>query len=127
VPVGIDLEHTRSRHADKLLDLVDLLPEEEVRHAIRQSSNPLKTFYRAWTLHEALFKLDSLSGLQPSNVLETRLSRLLPDGDVQAWLWHDNVWTLSICAHAKNLKVNSQPYLPLSRTTPPWFCSGKSN
>lgn len=121
VPVGIDLEHARTRHADKLSDLVDLLPERNVRHAILQSADPLKIFYSAWTLHEALFKLDSLSGRQPGSVLETRLSRLLTDEGSHAWQWHDSVWTLSICTYSEDIKINSQPNIPLSKTSPPWF------
>lgn len=115
VPVGIDIEHSRSRHEARLTELVDLLPEARVRQAIREAARPLEAFYRAWTLHEALFKLDTLSGQPPAGVLETRLSRLLPDGSVQAWQWQRDGWTLSICSHASRLDIHSLPRLSITK------------
>ncbi|MDI5985947.1 4-phosphopantetheinyl transferase [Halomonas sp. M4R5S39] len=113
VPVGIDLEHARPRHGARLAELVDLLPEARVRRAILEAASPLGAFYRAWTLHEALFKLDSLSGRPPGSVLETRLSRLLPGGEVQAWQWQHSGWTLSICSHQRRLCIRSLPRLAI--------------
>ncbi|MGR2739517.1 4'-phosphopantetheinyl transferase family protein [Billgrantia sp. Q4P2] len=116
VPVGIDIEHSRPRHGARLAELVDLLPEARVRHAILEAANPLKAFYRAWTLHEALFKLDSLSGLPPTSVLETRLARLLPGGGIQAWQWQHDGWTLSICSHERRLGIRSLPRLAITKS-----------
>lgn len=115
VPVGIDIEHSRPRHEARLTELVDLLPEARVRHAILEAPNPLEAFYRAWTLHEALFKLDCLTGLPPGSILDTRLSRLLPGGSVQAWQWQQNGWTLSICSHASGLDILSLPRLAFTK------------
>ncbi|MGR4067238.1 4'-phosphopantetheinyl transferase family protein [Billgrantia sp. C5P2] len=115
VPVGIDIEHSRPRHEARLAELVDLLPEARVRHAILEAARPLEAFYRAWTLHEALFKLDSLSGLTLSHVLKTRLSRLLPGGDAHAWQWQHDGWTLSICSHESGLGIHSLPRLAITK------------
>ncbi|WP_240454114.1 4'-phosphopantetheinyl transferase superfamily protein [Halomonas sp. NO4] len=115
VPVGIDLEHSQPRHAARLAALVDLLPEASTRHAILADANPQQVFYRAWTLHEALFKLDCLSGNPPSTVLGTRLSRLKPAGSTQAWQWQHRGWTLSICAHHQGLRIRSLPAIPLTK------------
>lgn len=114
VPVGIDLESTRTRHLERLHGLIDLLPEPQVRCAIHRSAHPLSAFYRAWTLHEALFKLDSLLGRPPGSVLETKLSRLLPGGGVQAWQWQHDGWTLSICSHQRRLCILSLPRLAIT-------------
>ncbi|WP_081786257.1 4'-phosphopantetheinyl transferase family protein [Halomonas sp. BC04] len=116
VPVGIDIEHTRSRHRDRIEELIEFLPEAIVRRAILESADPLDSFYRAWTLHEALFKLDSLCGSTPGHVLETRLSRLLPDGDVQAWQWQHEGWTLSLCSHQRRLVIHSLPRLAIKES-----------
>jgi phosphopantetheinyl transferase len=115
VPVGIDIEQSRPRHGARLAELVELLPEAWVRRAILEAANPLEAFYSAWTLHEALFKLDSLSGLTPSSVLETRLARLLPGGNVQAWQWQQDGWTLSICSHACRLGIHPLPQLAITK------------
>ncbi|KPQ25182.1 MAG: Phosphopantetheinyl transferase [Halomonas sp. HL-48] len=122
VPVGIDIEHARARHQGRVGELVELLPETDVRHAIRRSAAPLAAFYQAWTLHEALFKLDSLSGSTHGHVLETRLSRLLPGGDAHAWQWQQAGWTLSICCQCRSLDIRCLPSLPLRKTAGP-LCS----
>ncbi|MGO2055256.1 MAG: 4'-phosphopantetheinyl transferase superfamily protein [Halomonadaceae bacterium] len=110
-PVGIDIEHVRLRHKKRLPELVACLPEADVRRKIHQSAVPLDAFYRAWTLHEALFKLDSLSGTPSSHVLSTRLERLAPRGNVHAWQWQQQGWTISLCAHASSLEIRSLPNL----------------
>lgn len=119
VPVGIDMEHTRPRHKRRLDALIALLPETKVRHAIRESLNPMEAFYQAWTCHEALFKLDSLAGSPASHVLATRLSRLHPNGDIHAWRWQDAGWTISICSRHSRLHIRSLPRLPLKKVQSP--------
>ncbi|RTR07115.1 4'-phosphopantetheinyl transferase superfamily protein [Halomonas nitroreducens] len=114
-PVGLDLEHARARHARRLAALVARLPEPEVRRAILGAGDPPAAFYRAWTLHEALFKLASLAGRPPSAVLATRLASLGPGGHLQAWQWQDAAWTLSICAPEARLRIRAAPRLPLVR------------
>lgn len=121
VPVGIDIEHRRSRHAERLRGLVALLPEASVRRAILDSVDPLGTFYQAWTLHEALYKLDSLSGFTPSHVLKTRLARLLPGGDAHAWQWQHDGWTVSICSRYSTLHIRSLPRLPIRKSGRAWY------
>lgn len=113
-PVGLDLEHARPRHAARLDELVELLPEPEVRHAIRAAPDPIEAFYRAWTLHEALYKQAWLSGAPHESVLATRLTRLAPRGDIHAWMWQADGWTLAIAARAR-LMIHSLPSLPLYR------------
>ncbi len=111
VPVGIDIEQARSRHRDRLSGLVACLPEADIRREILASVAPLNMFYRAWTLHEALFKLDSLCGKTPSHVLDTHLSRLLPGGGTHAWRWQHGDWTISICCQYRSLRIRSLPKL----------------
>ncbi len=115
VPVGIDIEHTRPRHNKRLAELVALLPEAAVRHAILESSNPLQAFYQAWTRHEALFKLDSLCGSPPDHVLATRLARLSPEGDIHAWQWQHAGWTISLCSQHRSLQIRSLPRLAIRK------------
>lgn len=117
-PVGLDLEHARARHERNLAALVARLPEPEVRRAILAAENPPAAFYRAWTLHEALFKLASLAGRTPPAVLATRLARLGPGGGLQAWQWQDAAWTLSVCAGHPRLRIHVAPRLPLARLAP---------
>lgn len=114
VPVGIDLEHVRTRHASRLASLIELLPEPEVRHAIHTASCPLDAFYRAWTQHEALYKLASLNGEMPTSLLSTRLARLAPYGDIHTWLWQANGWTLSLTSYSENLTIRTLPHIPLT-------------
>ncbi|MGO1426303.1 MAG: 4'-phosphopantetheinyl transferase superfamily protein [Halomonas sp.] len=115
VPVGIDIEQARSRHRNRLSGLVACLPEADVRREIMASTAPLSMFYRAWTLHEALFKLDSLCGKTPHHVLDTRLSRLLPGGGAHAWLWQHGDWTISICCQYRSLRIRSLPSLSVRK------------
>ena len=117
-PVGLDLEHARARHARRLAALVAQLPEPEVRRAILAAEDPPAAFYRAWTLHEALFKLASLAGRPPAAVLATRLARLGRGGHLQAWQWQQAAWTLSICAPEARLRIHAAPRLPLARLAP---------
>ncbi|MDN3557093.1 4'-phosphopantetheinyl transferase superfamily protein [Halomonas maura] len=114
-PVGLDLEHARARHARRLAALVARLPEPEVRRAILAAGDPPAAFYRAWTLHEALFKLACLAGRPPPAVLATRLARLGPGGGLLAWQWQEADWTLSICAPDARLRITAAPRLPLRR------------
>src|SRR5690554_809886 len=114
VPVGVDIEHIRPRHKAKLKELIALLPEPEVRHEIALSCDPLYSFYQAWTLHEALFKLESLSGTVMSHVLATRLVQLVPKGNVQAWQWQQAGWILSICSRYQ-LEIRTLPNLAVSK------------
>lgn len=114
-PVGIDMEHTRLRHEKRLPKLVACLPEADVRRRIHQSPKPLDAFYRAWTLHEALFKLDSLSGTPSSHVLSTRLERLAPGGDIHAWQWQQQGWTISLCTQSTSLEIRTLPNIPFMK------------
>lgn len=120
VPVGLDLEHTRPRHRRKTEEMVALLPEAKVRRAVLRSPDPLSTFYQAWTLHEALFKLESLSGRVPSHILATRLAQLAPSGSVEAWQWQEAGWTLSICSRARQLKIHTLPSLAIKKSATIW-------
>lgn len=104
-PVGIDLEHTRPRHAKRLGELLEWLPEPRVRQAIGKSDDPLAAFYRAWTLHEALYKLACIEGAPPPTALSTRLSSLAPNGPIHAWQWQLEGWTLAVCARTPELRI----------------------
>ncbi|SNY98269.1 4'-phosphopantetheinyl transferase superfamily protein [Halomonas sp. hl-4] len=115
VPVGIDIEHTRARHAARLSSLVELLPEPDVKRAILKAKDPLAAFYRAWTLYEALYKLDSVSHEPPSSLLSTRLARLAPHGNAHAWIWQSQGWTISVASHAFNLHIDCLPELPFKK------------
>ncbi|MFC3284911.1 4'-phosphopantetheinyl transferase family protein [Litchfieldella rifensis] len=115
IPVGIDLEHARARHASRLASLVDLLPEPEVRRTIHAAARPQAAFYRAWTLHEALYKLASLNGERPTGVFATRLARLVPHGDAHAWLWQTDDWTLTIAAYVPTLTIHILPDISLTK------------
>ncbi|MCW4153183.1 4'-phosphopantetheinyl transferase superfamily protein [Halomonas sp. 18H] len=117
VPVGIDIEHVRARHGTRLPALVEYLPEPGVRRAILRAADPLAAFYRAWTLHEALYKLASVNDEVPASLFSTRLSRLAPEGDAHAWLWQSKGWTLSIVSHARDLNIYCLPGLALRRHT----------
>nr|WP_246404097.1 4'-phosphopantetheinyl transferase superfamily protein [Halomonas stenophila] len=117
-PVGLDLEHARARHAGRLAALVARLPEPEVRRAILAAEDPPAAFYRAWTLHEALFKLASLAERPPAAVLATRLVSLGPGGSLHAWQWQEAAWTLSVCAPHAGLRIHAAPPLPLRRLVP---------
>ncbi|WP_081645892.1 4'-phosphopantetheinyl transferase superfamily protein [Litchfieldella anticariensis] len=115
LPIGIDLEHTRTRHARRLAALIDLLPEHEVRRSILLASDSQAAFYRAWTLHEALYKLSSLQGEAPSSVFATRLQRLAPRGDAHAWLWQTPNWTLAVTSFTEDLLIHTRPTLSLPK------------
>lgn len=119
VPVGLDIEHLRPRHRVRLKELTAFFPEPDVRREITLSSDPLCSFYQAWTLHEALFKLETLSGTAISHVLATRLAQLIPDGDVQAWQWQQGDWILSICSRHP-LEIHSLPNLAISQHQRAW-------
>ncbi|GHC18099.1 4'-phosphopantetheinyl transferase superfamily protein [Aidingimonas halophila] len=109
-PVGLDLEYHRSRHHRHMTGMIDALPESEVRAAIHASTAPQKTFYRAWTWHEALFKLETHYGASPTSVLHTRLARL--DGhDRCGWLWQNDGWTLAVVSGEQGLHIQSLPFL----------------
>lgn len=118
VPVGIDIEHTRARHAARLPSLIEVLPEPDVRHAILEARDPLAAFYRAWTLHEALYKLASVNAEAPASLFSTRLSLLAPDGNVHAWVWQSKVWTISIVSYARDLDIHCLPKLVLRKIAP---------
>lgn len=115
VPVGIDIEHGRARHATRLPALVEYLPEPDVRRAILREDDPLAAFYRAWTLHEALYKLASVSDEAPASLFSTRLSRLAPEGNAHAWIWQSKGWTISIVSHARDLDIHCLPGLALRK------------
>lgn len=119
VPVGLDIEHIRPRHRAKLTELIALLPEREVRDEITLSCDPLYSFYQAWTLHEALFKLESLSGTVLNHVFATRLVQLMPNGNVQAWQWQQAGWVLSICSRFQ-LEIRTLPSLAISKYQRAW-------
>lgn len=114
-PVGLDLERAHPRHARRLDDILELLPDPTVRLAIRQSSSPLAAFYRAWTLYEALYKLSSLEGHTPSTIFATPLTQLAPGGDIHAWQWQAGGWTLALCTRPDNPRIRLRPPLALSR------------
>ncbi|UYG06908.1 4'-phosphopantetheinyl transferase superfamily protein [Halomonas sp. M4R1S46] len=116
-PVGLDLEHARTRHARRLAALVARLPEPEVRRAILAAEDPPAAFYRAWTLHEALFKLASLAERPPAAVLATRLETLTAEQGPRAWQWQDDDWTLSLCTHATDLRIVAPAALSLTPLT----------
>lgn len=96
-PLGLDLEHAHPRHRRGLAARVDLLPESWVRRRILAAEAPLAAFYRAWTLHEALFKLETLCGRPPATLLATRLGMFLKPAGPIAWRWQQEDWTLSLC------------------------------
>lgn len=110
-PLGIDIECSIKRHRKRLDGLIDALPEAEVRDAIRASSDPLAAFYRAWTLHEARYKLASLEGSPPSHLLSTRIATLFfhqrasSSPVIHTWQHQDENYTLSLCGRAPNLRI----------------------
>ncbi|SHM36474.1 4'-phosphopantetheinyl transferase family protein [Vreelandella subglaciescola] len=112
-PVGIDLEHARPRHRERLGELLEWLPEPRVRQAILESDDPLAAFYRAWTLHEALYKLACIEGTPPAAALDTRLASLAPHGPIHAWQWQMDGWTLSICVRNSGLCITHGDDSPL--------------
>lgn len=113
-PIGLDLEHARPRHARRLNELLEWLPEPDVRQAILVSNDPPAAFYRAWTLHEALYKLACAEGQPPATVLDTRLSSLAPHGSVHAWQWQAHGWTLAVCARDSELNIRYAEKSPLA-------------
>jgi phosphopantetheinyl transferase len=113
-PVGLDLEHARPRHGERLGELLEWLPEPRVRQAILASDYPLAAFYRAWTLHEALYKLACIEGTPPPTALSTRLASLAPNGPIHAWQWQMNGWTLSVCARNSELCIMTADGCPLT-------------
>lgn len=142
-PLGLDIECSNPRHRWRLAGLIESLPEAEVRDAIRASSDPLAAFYRAWTLHEAHYKLASLEGSPPAHVLATRIAPLfvqqrtslepgLSSGpEIHARQHQDENYTLSLCSRTTRLCIvspldASQPSLlsgiPLAfHRAPPWL------
>lgn len=119
VPAGIDLEYRKPRHATRLRHLIELLPEEKERHAILGSKAPLDTFYRAWTLHEALFKLENLTTPHLTSPLHTRLSTLAPEGEIHAWQWQEDGWTFSLCSPIERLAISSPLEISLEKSWAP--------
>lgn len=117
-PLGLDLEHARPRHRRGLAARVDYLPEAWIRRRILEAEAPLTAFYRAWTLHEALFKLESLSGRPPATLFATRLETLTAAKGPRAWRWQDDAWTLSLCAYAPELRIVAPPALMPAPLTP---------
>lgn len=109
---GIDLEHFNPRHASRIIGLTELLPEAWVREAILQADCPQQAFYRAWTLHEALFKQASQTDQPATSVLATRLSPALAAQD-QTMLWQSPQWTLAITGcGALTLETDPAAILP---------------
>lgn len=128
-PLGLDIEHSNPRHLKRLEGLIETLPEAEVRDAIRASSDPLAAFYRAWTLHEAYYKLACLEGSPPAHVLATRIASLfvqqraslepgLGSGpEIYARQHQDDSHTLSLCSRTTRLCIVS----PLAASQPSLF------
>jgi|GEM_PF-1907205 len=119
-PLGVDIEGVNRRHQRRLAGLVNILPEAEVRDAIRAAQDPLSAFYRAWTLYEARYKLGYLEGHPPDHVLATRVASLMtpqaPDGAddlsrhgqiLHAWQAQDDHFTLSLCARESGLVIET--------------------
>lgn len=110
-PLGVDIERSVERHRKRLDGLIEALPEAEVRDAIRASPDPLAAFYRAWTLHEARYKLASLEGSPSSHVLSTRIAALFFQQHsgcnpvIHAWQYQDENYTLSLCGRTSNLRI----------------------
>ncbi|ASJ76864.1 4-phosphopantetheinyl transferase [Granulosicoccus antarcticus] len=97
-PIGIDLEFWQARHTTRLNDLIELLPEPAIQQQIRQSGDPQRSFYKAYTLHEALYKLASANGQPVEGLFQTRIADIQPLGKHFAWQWEDPQWSLSIVA-----------------------------
>lgn len=95
--------------------MLQLLPDPVVRRAIQHAASPLAAFYRAWTLYESLYKLSSLEGHTPSTIFSMPLTRLAPRGDIHAWQWQADGWTLALCSYAEALHFRLRPSLALSR------------
>jgi 4'-phosphopantetheinyl transferase len=99
-PFGLDLERALPRHANRLGDLIDTLPESRVRAWIRAHPYPSAAFYQAWTAYEALFKLTDLtSDREPASSslrLHSRNARRK-----QFMAWQDKDWTLAVVAERK--------------------------
>ncbi|WP_150303268.1 4'-phosphopantetheinyl transferase superfamily protein [Pseudomonas saliphila] len=109
---GIDLEHFNPRHSDRLEGLIDILPEPQVRDAIRQALSPQHVFYQAWTLHEAVFKLASQTDQPASSVFVTRIESALQAGD-RTRLWQNQEWTLAVIGCASlSLKTDPASMIP---------------
>ncbi|MBY5926857.1 MULTISPECIES: 4'-phosphopantetheinyl transferase family protein [unclassified Halomonas] len=131
VPIGLDIEapspSRKRRHQRRLEGLIETLPEAEVRHAIRASSDPLAAFYRAWTLHEACYKLGCLADQPPDHVLATRIASLVAmsmpkpmpmsagidlkrdsrpfEQPLNVWQAQDQRLTLSLCSLSSQLVI----------------------
>ncbi|TLF51781.1 4-phosphopantetheinyl transferase [Halomonas urmiana] len=117
-PFGLDLEHALPRHRRHLAERADLLPEPWVRRRILAAETPLAAFYRAWTLHEALFKFETLRGRPPTALLATRLGTLREPHGPAAWRWQQGDWTLSLCAETPTLRIIAPASLtPMPLTT----------
>lgn len=104
-PFGLDLEHALPRHRRHLAERVELLPEPWVRRRILEAEEPLSAFYRAWTLHEALFKFECLRGRPPTTLLATRLGTFHEPQGPAAWRWQQDDWTLSLCAETSTMQI----------------------
>ncbi|MBN8413941.1 4'-phosphopantetheinyl transferase family protein [Halomonas cupida] len=125
VPIGLDIEapspSRKRRHQRRLEGLIETLPEAEVRHAIRASSDPLAAFYRAWTLHEACYKLGCLADQPPDHVLATRIASLVAmpmsagidlerdsrpfEQPLNVWQAQDQRLTVSLCSLSSQLVI----------------------
>lgn len=116
-PLGLDLEHALPRHRRRLAERVALLPEPWVRRHILDAEDPPAAFYRAWTLHEALFKLETLRGRPPATLLATRLGTLLDPQGPMAWRWQSDDWTLSLCTEPTTRHIASMADFTLTPLT----------
>ncbi|MGO2132135.1 MAG: 4'-phosphopantetheinyl transferase family protein [Halomonas sp.] len=128
-PLGLDIERSNPRHRWRLDGLIESLPEAEVRDAIRASPDPLAAFYRAWTLHEAYYKLACLESSPPAHVLATRIASLFAqqrtsldpglgsDPEIHAQQHQDDGYTLSLCSRTTRLCIVT----PLAASQPRLF------
>lgn len=109
-PFGLDIESPIGRHARRLGGLIEAFSTPQIRTAIRQDAQPLQAFYRAWTLHEALFKLAWSEGKRPEHVLSsdiaTMLDELAPNGAIHAWQYQDEQLTITLCARCTELEIS---------------------
>ncbi|QEM80522.2 4'-phosphopantetheinyl transferase superfamily protein [Halomonas binhaiensis] len=111
-PIGLDIECSLGRHVRRLDRLVEAFPTLQTRTAIRQDTQPLQAFYRAWTLHEALFKLAWCEGKRPAHVLSsdiaTMLDELAPNGTIHVWQYQDEQLTIHLCIRSPELETRDE-------------------
>ncbi len=106
-PIGIDLEIWQQRHTSRLKDLVQLLPETAIRCQIHQSPDTQRSFYKAYTLHEAMYKLAFADSRPIDGIFDTRIRDIRPNGHLFGWQWEDAEWTLSIVSTADMVSMES--------------------